>query len=281
MTVPGFNLFQVFLGICFLPLIILQTENAFASNVKNECKSERFLFEQANEFYKSDQMLLSSFHFSELRAGGCDPKIRSRSWVGLALALNQLQESTEARRILVEGLSDPEVSASDRASLQMLQTWIANSPADGLTEDQRQRWALWSHRNDSRVFHEGILTSQIASAEKVKFEELQLGIVMTPQKSLVISGVASALLPGAGQAYTGSWQAAALAFAINSMFLAATIEFAKDDMPYASIAAGTVFSITYVGNILSAVQAAHSSNELRRTEPEAILKKALLPELSL
>ncbi len=101
----------------------------------------------------------------------------------------------------------------------------------------------------------------------------------SPRKNPWVAGGISALLPGAGQAYAGNWQAAGLALILNAIFLGATVDFVKKDMPGATAASAGVFSIVYVGNILSAVQGANAYSNRLSKPAENRLKDLLIPEL--
>ena len=97
-------------------------------------------------------------------------------------------------------------------------------------------------------------------------------------KSPVGAGVLSALVPGAGQAYAGSWQAAGIAFVLNAVFISATIELALSDLPVTAAAAGFVASFFYVGNVISAGQLANQRNRERAQPHYEQLERILVPE---
>jgi hypothetical protein len=98
-------------------------------------------------------------------------------------------------------------------------------------------------------------------------------------KHPALAGVMSAVLPGAGQVYAGSWQAAAVTFVLNGLFVAATVELAQDAHYLTAAAAGTAASFFYVGGIMNAVDLARRRNQLA-TKPYADdLERLLVPEL--
>ncbi|GAB4171330.1 MAG: hypothetical protein Kow00100_12470 [Geothermobacteraceae bacterium] len=92
-----------------------------------------------------------------------------------------------------------------------------------------------------------------------------------PRKSPATAGLLSAVLPGAGQVYTGHARDGAIAFALNVAFILAGIE-AFDN---GNEALGGILAFVevgwYAGNIFNAVTNAHKSN--RR------LERGLLDEL--
>lgn len=99
-------------------------------------------------------------------------------------------------------------------------------------------------------------------------------------KRPAVAGVLSALLPGAGQIYDGSIQAAAVTFALNALFIGATVELARDHEYWTATAAGTVGSFFYIGGVINAVDLARRRNQTA-SEPEVeFLEEVLLPELS-
>ena len=88
----------------------------------------------------------------------------------------------------------------------------------------------------------------------------------------------SAILPGAGQAYAGSIESAAMAFVLNGLAIGATVELARRELWWTAALAGTVGSMFYVGNIGSAVDLARRRNELAQLPWDTDLRRALLPE---
>lgn len=250
---------------------------AFAA--AGSCTKDRFLWNEAQRLYESNQMLLSAVHFSQLRASDCDAEIASRSWLGYSLALSRLDENGEALRNIETGLQAPSVKEQDKASLRLLKTWIRQEPGSDLTSEQKARWSLWQERFAKEKFTAVLNATSFNADEKNKLSEMQMALQSSPRKSPLTAGMVSALLPGAGQAYVGNYQTAAMAFILNALFLSATVEFARNDLPAAAIASGAVFSVTYVGNILSAVQGANASNQTSRSGAEQFLQDHLFPDL--
>jgi hypothetical protein len=100
------------------------------------------------------------------------------------------------------------------------------------------------------------------------------------EKRPALAGVLSALVPGAGQVYAGSWQAAAITFALNGLFIGATVELARDRSYITAAAAGTAASFFYVGGIINAVDLARRRNRVAMQPYADQLEGALVPELS-
>lgn len=98
-------------------------------------------------------------------------------------------------------------------------------------------------------------------------------------KSPAFAGVLSALLPGAGQLYAGSLQAAAVTFVLNGLFVAATVELVRDEKYFTAAAAGSAASFFYIGGIMNAVDLARRRNDQASAAPADALEKLLVPEL--
>ncbi|MDB4963944.1 MAG: hypothetical protein JWP01_3943 [Myxococcales bacterium] len=98
-------------------------------------------------------------------------------------------------------------------------------------------------------------------------------------KHPALAGVLSAVLPGAGQVYAGSWQAAAVTLVLNGLFVTATVELALDKHYFTAAAAGTAASFFYVGGIMNAVDLARRRNERGGAPHAEALERLLLPEL--
>jgi len=82
-----------------------------------------------------------------------------------------------------------------------------------------------------------------------------------PEKSPLLAGTLSALLPGAGSFYAGRYAEGSLAFFVNAVLIYATVNsFQRDQIP-----AGTVFGalalVFYGGSIYAAVNGAHKFND--------------------
>jgi hypothetical protein len=99
-------------------------------------------------------------------------------------------------------------------------------------------------------------------------------------KSPAAAGILSALLPGAGQVYAGSFEAAAITFALNALFVSATVELALDKHYATAAAAGTAASFFYVGGIINAVDLARRRNHIAQQPYSDRLEELLVPELA-
>ena len=100
------------------------------------------------------------------------------------------------------------------------------------------------------------------------------------EKSPAFAGVLSALIPGAGQLYAGSLQAAAVTLVLNGLFIGATVELARDEHYFTAAAAGTAASFFYVGGIMNAVDLARRRNSIAQEPHREALENLLVPELT-
>jgi hypothetical protein len=99
-------------------------------------------------------------------------------------------------------------------------------------------------------------------------------------KHPALAGVMSTILPGAGQLYAGSLQAAAVTFMLNALFIGATVELARDHQYITAAAAGTAASFFYVGGIINAVDLARRRNRTAMQPYADQIEELLVPELS-
>ena len=99
------------------------------------------------------------------------------------------------------------------------------------------------------------------------------------EKSPALAGVLSAVLPGSGQLYAGSLQAAAVTFVLNSLFIGATVELARDKEYVTAAAAGTAASVFYIGGIINAADLARRRNRLAQQPYADQLEELLVPEV--
>jgi hypothetical protein len=102
-----------------------------------------------------------------------------------------------------------------------------------------------------------------------------------PKKKPWLAATLSGIIPGAGQVYNGNYQSAAVAFVFNSLLLLSAIEFHHQNLDWPAVTAGTLFSMTYIGNIISSGRDAKTLNNSANINRNKELKSSLLPELSL
>jgi tetratricopeptide (TPR) repeat protein len=87
-----------------------------------------------------------------------------------------------------------------------------------------------------------------------------------PTKSPLLAGSLSALLPGAGQLYTGHRSDAATAFILNGLFIGGAVWAYHEDEPVTGALLIGFDAIWYFGNIYNAVNHAHQFNQQGRDD---------------
>ncbi|MES2801260.1 MAG: hypothetical protein V4654_02110 [Bdellovibrionota bacterium] len=230
-------------------LIGFFTQSLLANTPKNLfCKSSSLALDSGRELYARKQYLLSLQEFSMAQKFDCAENLEAAQW-GYLLAATELGERDEMF-YLSHKVYPQKFSLSNQQKLKLYQSYYFPK-ADGTTEARRvEAYNEWKE-------------------------------TLPQKKSPALAGTMSAFLPGAGQAYTGSWQSGAMAFVINALFLSATLELADHDLHAASLASGVVFSITYLGNILNAAESARIYNQNLNAPSVEAEKAKRFPELML
>lgn len=234
---------------------------------------------QSQGYYARGQFLLAAMKASSLLKSSCNESDRVASKQIYSLSLFRLGEKDEAL-LALEGVEKEETGES-RRRLLFVRSYLLGVPTDLLTSFDRGRLSLWNAREDETAFRSEFARFEGEPTYRASLAEMHREYRETRVKSPLVAGLASALIPGAGQAYNGAWQSAGLSFVLNSIFLWATIEFIDRKQAGAAIASGTIFSVTYLGNILSAAEGAQSVNRQARKPREEKLKKFLLPEITI
>lgn len=90
-------------------------------------------------------------------------------------------------------------------------------------------------------------------------------IEQIPMKSPALAGTLSAVLPGAGQLYTGRPRDAGISFLLNGGLIAAAVIAFEQEEPVAGGLLSLVELTWYSGNVYGAVNAAHKNNRTQRS----------------
>jgi hypothetical protein len=188
-----------------------------------------------------------------------------------AISLWRLGDTQRALEILirseVKAIQDSSQSSHQNSltkKIEFYKYWILQSSGD------ENSWNLWLTHKDENLRSRSKIYNAAIEQEKRR-----------PQKSPLVSGLMSAVLPGLGHVRLGLWQDAALTFALNALFIGATIDFSRTNQNFAAIAAGGVGSFFYVGGIISAAKLTENENN---RETEKHLKESafkIFPELKL
>lgn len=216
--------------------------------VMAQCNSSDLALQSGQDLFLRKQYILSLQEFSLAQKFNCPKNNDAAAW-GYLLALTELGERDEMFYLSFKKYP-VRLSQSFQPRLKTYQQYYFPTN-DGSPESQKV--------TDFFVWKENL----------------------PPRKSPAVAGTLSAFLPGAGQAYTGAWQSGALAFALNALFLSATLELADRNLEATALTSGVVFSIVYIGNILNATESAHIYNSnYYRPEVDAEKRKRF-PELEL
>ncbi len=259
---------------------LIFTLNGFATEYKHTnqtCLDEHALYQRAKMLFSSGQYLMSALHFSQLSTTTCDPLLAHQSLFSYALAMSELGEFTEMMSTLsqIQKLDDPTLLHKSH----LLQSYHHPELQNSLNSHEAIQLTLWNQRK-SQNFSTLTELKTMTPNKQSHLISLQELILKSPEKTPWIAGVASTLLPGSGQAYVGNYQSAAVALILNSIFLATTVELTKHQLPFSAIASGLVFSVTYLGNIINAVDGAQKYNETSRRTPENEFRRSLFPEFT-
>lgn len=89
-----------------------------------------------------------------------------------------------------------------------------------------------------------------------------------PAKSPLLAGALSAVLPGSGYAYAGSYGDGITALVVNAVFIAGTLSAVRSDNDATALLAGGIGLTFYAGNIYGSANAARKWNLSLRTTLE-------------
>ncbi len=116
--------------------------------------------------------------------------------------------------------------------------------------------------------HPGIAQVREACSLLAQYEDL-------PQKSEVLAGILSAVLPGAGYVYAGRYGDGLTSFLINGLFIAGTVTAVNNDwLPAAGLSGGIGLPF-YLGNIYGSANAAKKWNRAMKSDMRGRIDAAL------
>lgn len=200
-----------------------------------------------------------------------------------AVALIELDESSRARTLLGSVAESPDPHM--RQAAEVIHVWSLLADGDRpafaravvrLDDAARARLQVLSATHARR----GVwpLLAELPAPLRLEVDRVYQRLERRRGKRPWLAGTLSAVVPGLGQAYAGSWESAAVSFVLNGVLIGATVELARRDFYAASTVTGLAGSVFYVGSILSAADLARRSNE-RAAEPERrALERLLVPE---
>lgn len=199
-----------------------------------------------------------------------------------AIALVNLDEAERARALLWRLERDPRIAAEARVVL----SWSHLQGGDrgafqrslaALAPAARARMRSLALVGDPSVFAKAVapLGADLRRAAIGKHRDY----LARRSKRPWLAGTLSALLPGAGQAYAGSWEGAAVALLLNGLSIGATAELAHRELYLSASLTGLAASIFYVGNVINAADLAERRNDRRSEAAYEELQRILAPEL--
>lgn len=221
----------------------------FGSMGSAECfRSIDHIFNQGRDYFQRGQYLLSTQQFSLYSQLSCDTEQQENGRLRWAQSLFELGETQEGNLVL------DKINAKSPYFLtgKIIQSWYQPSLVSSLAEKEKIRFQDWNQQTHS----------------------------LPNEKNPWLSGTMSAVVPGLGQAYNGNYQSAFFSFVLNALFLSATLELHNKNMDATALAAGAVFSVVYVGNIVGTVQSSNAINLNAQQDQRSELKFKIFPELS-
>lgn len=247
----------------------------FSGGLLNAAESwQEAAWKSGYRHFKSGQYLLSATQLSLILEAETKPEVKSRVLFFYAQSMYELGEKEEYFRSLTEGLKI--ASNKGKQRFYLLQSVLSEKESTYLDDKNKLSLQIWKNRQSVQELEK--LLPQLKTEKndlQRHFERLsQLNI-----KSPALAASMSALVPGLGQVYNGQYQAAAVAFALNVLFGATTLELASEDLPVAAIASGLIFSVTYSGNILSAYSGAQKRNNQLKQPIFSEMRRDLFPAL--
>jgi len=234
---------KIFLIVAIFNLFILQVLSS-----ENNCLISKQYYVKGVEYFQQRSFLLSAINLSNAQIFACQAKERNEISYRYSLALKELNEPGLAIQELNKLVKQaPEVERKARLTLAV---W-------GVSMEGLDNLEIKKISNLQLMQNNKLLNPE-------SFEEGEREFVTrwnnVHRKNAWISGIASAIVPGSGQVYNGNYQSAGVSFVLNAILLATSINFFDKDIKAAAITSSLFFSVTYLGNIISAVRSTHMFN---------------------
>jgi hypothetical protein len=230
--------------------------------------------------------LLDAHGLAEIMLAICPSSpLRFRWRILNALVLEELDEPARAQAALFDTMKDAPSPERETSAVLLARSYLLagddtafDRALSQLPPDAAVRLRTFAAHDDQARFQRvvGTLSDPKTTAEALKHFAAydQAAHARHPW----LAGTLSVVLPGAGQAYAGSWQGAAVAFVLNAVLVGATAELAWRRLYISAGAAGLAASIFYVGNVFNAADlAARGNQQGARVHGEA-LERVLIPE---
>ena len=241
------------------------------------CETQNDVYKRAGRLFDEGNYLLSNLQFSLALSLNCDKSLNEKSHWGYAATLFRLNETSSSLNEINRATQLYKTPGITR-KFNLLKLEIDAGFIDSVSTRDKQKYLLWKNRYKKKNW-DHLDISELTAGEKVAFDNFHASASKINFKNPWASGILSAIIPGAGHAYLGSWQSATLSFLLNGLFLATTLEFARKNMNAAAIASGFIFSVTYSGNILSAVDGTNKYNNSLSRNLDTKYHRELFPDL--
>lgn len=213
-------------------------------------------------------------HPDHLQAGAVELKIAAAYYYGekWPAATERLQKlaarepQSEAGRMAILYLAATALKQKEYAlACDYLEAFVEKFPEDAQKDAVACELVLTHIRRHDMAEAERLM-SVLLQKEPVTvcltMDDLDLW-KMREQKSPILAGVFSAILPGAGQGYVGQWSDASLAFLLNAVFFLGTYEAFRQDENVTGCFLLSLDATWYFGNIYNAVNGARKFNQLQ------------------
>jgi hypothetical protein len=248
------------------------------SLLAQDCQREERVFSEANQFFLQTNYQSAAQLYSQLKHFGAEKCNHGFSASYFQTVSFYRMKNVSAFEVSANDLILRARSDADKEKILLLRSYVyEDGELKGVNDDLARRWSAWSARKEKQ-FPEKLQLADLSDAAQVMEIHQKLeGAVHS--KSPWVAGLLATALPGAGHAYLGSWSSAALSLAVNALLLGTTLEFNQRNMDFAAATSGVAFSLSYLGNILSAVQGAQALNAQTALPWENRLRQTLLPEL--
>lgn len=223
-------------------------------------------FKSGVEHQLNSRHLLAVIDFKLSEAMSCNKEQKFLSIYHQSKSLIELDEKGEAIKLLNKINLEAD-SQKLKEKSRLLIAFHNKEKQSQLLPDEKKLFFLWENRRHPEQLKKELDSSSLKENKANQLYTLSRELENNAKKPWV-AGTASAFLPGLGQVYNGHYQSAAMSFILNALFLGSTLEFAKRDQLWATLTAGTVWSVVYVGGIVSAVRGSQKSNQLNSLEKE-------------
>jgi len=267
--------------ILLLSLLLLCIPAQGLANAGNDLSFADSLFEEGDDYraiteYKrfihlhpdSPRRPEATFRIAECYLNG-------KRWIEAEKALERVitdfPGSEESRKASLLHADIP-YQTKDFKEARRRYTEIAEKSETEATRQQAEYRIGWTFLEEDDFTKARERFQKLGDQETIELATGVEGLEETPLKSPEIAGGLSALLPGAGQLYSGRTKEAILAFLLNAAFIGAAVEAFDNDN---EVLGGILLFFEagwYGGNVFNAVNSAHKENRDRLEKKKKVLR---------